>query len=242
MRGRRPAGVALGVLATASVLAACSSGDTAGSGRASDTPADSAPATSPAGPPPVGQLVLADEMDDDRNGWGTGLGLSFAAGDYVVAGVTPIGVVTYPDALMDPPESAVVTARFSAPVGTPFVAVTCSISPDGGSFYALGVGRDVMAISRVSGNAETPLDAGVLARADTGVDLTAPHDVQGTCVRGRDGMELWLSVDGAVVLSAVDPEPLDAGRPGLLMVPAPGTPEGSELQARVASWSVARLG
>jgi hypothetical protein len=185
--------------------------------------------------------VFSDEMDDDRNGWGTGPGVTFTGGEYVAEATVPTGLAGWPDAMIrTTPESVVVTARMSAPNGKAVLAVTCNNVPDGqggGEFYSLGISSDAAFISRTSSYDEVPLRGDLLARADAGLDLATPHDLQGSCVLAGDEMDLWLSVDGQPLLSAVDPDPLGAGPPGLQMVGADA--EGTSFEAHVASFSVA---
>ena len=241
---------ATGTVLTA-LLSGCSSGgdddqsaggavvsSAATSGSGSSSPA----AGTPTGPPPApGAVVFSDEMDDDRNGWGTGPGLAFTGGEYVEKATVPAGLAGWPDAMVrTTPESVVVTARMSAPSGSAVLAVTCNNVPDGqggGEFYALGISGDATFISRTSSYDEVPLRGDLLAQTDSGVDLTVPHDLQGSCVLAGDEMDLWLSVDGQPVLSAVDDEPLGAGPPGLQMVGADA--DGTSFEAHAASFSVA---
>jgi hypothetical protein len=240
--------------ASAAVLAAlltgCSSdGDTSQAGAtgtpsSSDTPAttSAAAAATPTGPPPApGQVVFSDEMDDDRNGWGTGPGITFEAGEYVVAMTPPAGLAGWPDALLaSPPKSVVVTATVSAPEGSALVGVTCNNVMDGqggGEFYPLSIGRDVMLISRTSSGDRTPDKGQILATTETGVDLTTPHQVQAACVSTSETMELWLSVDGEPALSAVDDDPLGEGPPGIQLVGIGAN--GASFQARMTRYSVA---
>jgi hypothetical protein len=230
----------------AALLTGCSSDEDAGAAgtpSSSDTAATTgAAAATPTGPPPTpGQVVLADELDDDRNGWGTGPGITFEAGEYVVAMTPPAGLAGWPDALVaSPPESVVVTATLSAPEGSALVGVTCNNVMDGqggGEFYSLSIGSDVMLISRTSSGDRTPDKGEVLATTETGVDLTTPHEVEASCVRTTDTVELWLGVDGEPALSAVDDDPLGEGPPGIQFVGIGGN--GASFQARMTSYSVA---
>jgi hypothetical protein len=236
-------GCAVAVLTLGALLTGCASEDPAAT-PATASPADAAPPAAPAGPPPTpGAVVFSDEMDDDRNGWGEGDGTSFAGGDYVFSGIAPIGVATWPDAMVGAtPDAVLVTARLSAAAQDAVLAVTCNMNQDDqgeGAFYALGIGPDGALISRTSSAAPTPLAEGVLASTGAALDLTVPHDVQGACVPVGEEMHLWLSVDGAAVLSAVDPDPLGAGPPGIDLVAGPDAAEGSAFEARAASFSVA---
>ncbi|WP_138732021.1 hypothetical protein [Modestobacter excelsi] len=235
----------------AALLTGCSSDEdtsqaagASGTPSSSDTPAttSAAAAATPTGPPPTpGQVVLSDEMDDDRNGWGTGPGVTFEAGEYVVAMTPPAGLAGWPDALLaSPPKSVVVTATVSAPEGSALVGVTCNNVMDGqggGEFYSLSIGSDVMLISRTSSGDRTPDKGQILATTETGVDLTTPHQVQAACVPTSETMELWLSVDGEPTLSAVDDDPLGEGPPGVQLVGIGGN--GASFQARMTSYSVA---
>jgi hypothetical protein len=236
----------------AALLSGCSSGGgdagqaggstPSGAAAASSSPSPSPAAATPSGPPPApGRVVFTDEMDDDRNGWGTGGGTTFAGGEYVQAASVPVGLAGFPDALMpSAPPAVIVTGRMSAPTSSTILAVTCNNVPDGqggGKFYALGIGSDVMFISRTSSHDATPLQGDVLATTDTGTDLTVPHDVQASCVPAGAEMDLWLSIDGRPVLSAVDADPIAAGPPGLQIVGRDAA--GSSYEGHVASFSVA---
>ncbi len=235
------------------LIASCSGGvQDAGGGTTGPVSSSAAPtgAADPGTPPTAGAVVLEEPFDDDRNGWGTledaGASAGYADGDYVLRTPAPGAFGAVPAPAPTLPASLVADLDVRVPTGGATVALTCDAretAAGGGElrFYALAVGEREALITRATSTTLLP-QGRVLARAPSSVDLTQPHRLEAACVTRGTGRALFLLVDGTLLLSALDPDPLPAGTVGFVVETSTTTPTGTPVEVRLSALQVAEAG
>jgi len=235
MRTMRTAKCWVGLLLAAGIgLSGC--GSDAGDGGSADSgggaSADGGPAD-PAGAPTAGEVLFTDPLDDDQNGWALPENdlarFYYEDGDFIWESkqenlrphllAAPIGEAY--DAGELEMLDVVVRADVTAVQGAAVAGVFCRENPDTDAdfqWYEFVV-RDSFAAIRIA-DSEGELE--VLAETD---DLTLPigemFTMEAACVDDGGQAQLWLSVNGDVILQTTDEDPLENGAAGLQAYDAP---------------------
>ena len=180
-------------------------------------------------------VLLAEDFDDDDNGWGTGEGLRLEAGAYIVAPPPGQRVARAADVLIAQ-ESTIDRSRttmdFTA-TNAAFVGVECAYEASGGTsrWYLLRVGVDGSRIERQPFGQGA--DVTTLAEDRSVVLTDGPMSPQAPCLRSDEDYRLALAVNGRTVLEATDPEPFGSGAPGLVVQAAPASERGDGAEVRI---------
>ncbi len=229
---RPPSTLALACLAgaAAATLVACS-GTNPPSGPETPPSPSGGSGSSPVAA--TGAVILDDSFDaGDVNGWTTGLDTSFGTITYEdgdqrwkftgsVASWIPETLLTRFDG-GESMDGTVVTTEVTPVTGGGVFGVMCRNAPDtdaGYQWYEFVV-RDGYAAIRKSDDHHhiEPL----AETEDVSVAMGSPVQIEGRCVTGDDGAaELEMTVDGGVLLTARDDEPIPDGPPGMQVWTAP---------------------
>ena len=242
-RTRRYAGRwAGGAVATVLVLGGCSGSDT------SSEAAESTP------PPNAGATLFSDSFDDDSNEWSLPendvLRTTVEQGDFAWR-AKALGDVR-PHVLASPLGEAfdagtlrmldvVVSADVTPMEGEGAMGVFCrEVRGTQADFewYEFVVRDGYGAIRK----ADSAGDIEVLAKTD---DVSLPRGekatVEAACVDDASGRgQLWLSLDGDVLLHVEDPDPLGNGAPGLQAYDSPDEDPGARFLIRWHDFTVRR--
>jgi hypothetical protein len=240
---RRRAARLVAVVATLAAAGACSSAE-----PASD---DSAPLSAP---PPAGARLFADDFDDDSNGWALPenevLRTEMESGDMVWR-VKAVGDVR-PHLLARPLGDAfeagtlrmrdvVVSAGVTPVAGLGALGLFCRESRGVHTdfqWYEFVVRDGYAAIRRSNSAGELTVLA---TTKDASLPLGDPATVQATCADDDAGVaQLWLGLDGTVLLHAEDDDPLGNGVPGLQAYDSPDEDPAARLLVRWHDFTVHR--
>lgn len=241
---QRAAGPAGGAMAAALLLlGGCSSADTTSDAAAVDGP-----------PPQAGPALFQDSFADDSNGWALPendkLRTTVEQGDFVwqakaLGDVRP-HILPRPlgeafDAGTLRMRDVVVTADVTPEAGEGAMGVFCREVRDGDAefqWYEFVVRDGYGAIRR----ADSAGDLKVLATTDQ-ISMAAGEKatVQAVCADDDAGHgQLWLSLDGDVVLHAEEAEPLGNGAPGLQAYDSPDEDPAARFRIRWHDFTVQR--
>jgi hypothetical protein len=245
---RRPEVLARSTIVGALLVGAALSGCSAT--RTSPAAAGQAPR-----PPAAGRTLFSDSFHDDHNGWALPsnerASSTYERGDFVWLSHSPtlrphLGPETLGrkfDQGTLRMRNVIVTATFTPERGKGAVGVFCREVRDTDAdfqWYEF-VARDGYAAIRHADS------AGHLVVLSTSTDIHLPlrHDarIQATCQDDRGShAQLWLRLDGKVVLFARDPVALHSGVPGLQAYDAPATASRQRLLVRWHDFRVQRPG
>jgi hypothetical protein len=225
-RSLRPVWV---LLAAVALVAVACGDDGGGTGDEAPTTTEAAAAL------PELDVVFADDLIDDANGWGEsdegGLTTRFTDVGYEVTVAGTANWWGHADAGPLSMEDVSTTVTVADPIGPSprWFGVMCRGQRSGPTdYYTLLVDNDSgdWAIRRYS--SRNPDEPAVLAEGETdaleGVGVDEEVEMTGTCLGDGDGdeVELVLTVDGEEIGRATDEDGLPAGTTGLTVGPADG--------------------
>lgn len=216
-----PATVAMAV----SLLGGCGGGDSGGGDESAAEGAATTTTTVSTGAAALdeAEVLIADEMDDDANGWGEIDVPSFVSGfddgAYIIEPrVAAQPILVFPDAL----GADVVDARVATTVTTDvagFVGVYCRAANAAPfEWYTLAVqpATGDYSIDRWFNDSPENFEPTTLIAGRDDALVAATSEIVGTC-QGEDGgpIDLTLSVGGEVVAEATDDDGLGVGTAGV---------------------------
>lgn len=177
-----------------------------------------------------GKVILEDALEDNRNGWIDNPAAPFRAGQWEWNDIPQGGPEFAPDALEGKnPDAVSVGVSVTMRDGDAFRAVACRYKAGPDSFvqgYELGIDGRRALIRKV----KEGFPPRVLARSDLEIANGRKVQITGRCIPDGKPLVLALLIDGKVVATARDSEPLPSGDiSGLTATPNPGSEDTADL-------------